>query len=164
MTLRRLTPASLVFAKGFRVARGHAAIGRAMSLTAAAVALVVVLPVMAVIALAVKLDSRGPVFFRQERIGRHGERFSLLKFRTMRFGAHEERSSVEHLNASGDGRPFTIPHDPRVSRVGSFLRRWSLDALPQFLNVIAGHMSLVGPRPFFERDFGRWCVSPRPDS
>jgi lipopolysaccharide/colanic/teichoic acid biosynthesis glycosyltransferase len=77
----------------------------------------------------------------------------MLKFRTMRCGADDEKESVAHLNASGDPRLFKIPNDPRISRVGRFLRRWSLDELPQFLNVIGGSMSLVGPRPVFERDF-----------
>ena len=134
LAIEVLPAASLVFAKGFRVARGHAAIGRALSLTAAAVALVVVLPVMAVIALAVKLDSRGPVFFRQERIGRHGKRFSLIKFRTMR-PATAETSAWVRDNAD------------RITRVGGLLRKFRLDELPQFLNVLRGDMNLVGPRP-----------------
>jgi lipopolysaccharide/colanic/teichoic acid biosynthesis glycosyltransferase len=77
----------------------------------------------------------------------------MLKFRTMRVGADAEKSFLAHLNPSGDRRNFKIPDDPRISRVGRLLRRWSLDELPQFLNVIAGHMSLVGPRPVPEDDF-----------
>ena len=134
LAIEVLPAASLVFAKGFRVARGHAAIGRAMSLTAAAVALVVVLPVMALIALAVKLDSRGPVFFRQERIGLHGQRFSLIKFRTMRPVTAEVSAWVRD-NAD------------RITRVGRLLRKFRLDELPQFFNVLRGDMNLVGPRP-----------------
>jgi lipopolysaccharide/colanic/teichoic acid biosynthesis glycosyltransferase len=134
LAIEVLPAASLVFAKGFRVARGHAAIGRALSLTVAAVALVVVLPVMAIIALAVKLDSRGPVFFRQERIGRHGQRFSLIKFRTMR-PVTAEISAWVRDNAD------------RITRVGRLLRKFRLDELPQFLNVLRGDMNLVGPRP-----------------
>ena len=117
------------------------------------VALVVGLPVWAIVALAIRLDSPGPIFFRQERVGLGGRRFQMLKFRTMRAGADEEKIELAHLNASGDRRLFKIPNDPRISRVGRFLRQWSLDELPQFVNVLSGQMSLVGPRPFFEDDF-----------
>lgn len=116
-------------------------------------ALIAGLPLSLAIALAIRLDSRGPIFFRQERVGLGGRRFQMIKFRTMRVGADEEKAQLAHLNVSGDRRLFKIPNDPRISRVGGFLRKWSLDELPQFLNVIMGDMSLVGPRPFFEDDF-----------
>lgn len=125
---------------------------RALDFTMASVGLVLLLPVLGVIAIAIKLDSRGPVFFRQERVGYAGRAFRLWKFRTMRTTAEQEKASLSHLNASGDHRLFKIPNDPRVTRVGAFLRRWSLDEFPQFLNVLAGEMSMVGPRPFFMRD------------
>jgi exopolysaccharide biosynthesis polyprenyl glycosylphosphotransferase len=134
LAIEVLPAANLVFGKGFRVARGHAAIGRAMSLVAAAVGLVIVAPLMAVIALAVKLDSRGPVFFRQDRVGYHGKRFSLIKFRTMR-PVPAEVSAWVRDNAD------------RITRVGRLLRKFRLDELPQFLNVLRGDMNLVGPRP-----------------
>ena len=134
LAIEVLPAASLVFAKGFRVARGHAAIGRTLSLTAAAVALVGVLPLMGLIALAVKLDSRGPVFFRQERIGRHGQRFWLIKFRTMRPVEAEVSAWVRD-------------NEDRITHVGRVLRKFRLDELPQFLNVLRGDMNLVGPRP-----------------
>ncbi len=114
--------------------------------------LIVVSPVLAVLAIAVKTTSKGPVFFRQERVGRGGTGFTMLKFRTMRLGADDEKASLAHLNHTGDPRLFKIPNDPRVTRVGAFLRRWSLDELPQFVNVLRGEMSLVGPRPFFPED------------
>ena len=116
-------------------------------------ALLVGLPLWALVAVAIRLDSPGPIFFRQERVGLGGRRFHMLKFRTMRAGADREKFELEHLNASGDRRLFKIPNDPRISRVGRFLRQWSLDELPQFVNVLTGQMSLVGPRPFFEDDF-----------
>jgi lipopolysaccharide/colanic/teichoic acid biosynthesis glycosyltransferase len=93
------------------------------------------------------------VFFTQERIGLGGKRFRMIKFRTMRLGADDEKARLYHLNPTGDRRAFKIPDDPRISRVGRALRRWSLDELPQFINVILGHMSLVGPRPVPEDDF-----------
>jgi len=134
LAIEVLPAASLVFAKGFRVARGHMAIGRALSLAAAAVALIVVAPLIALLGLAVKLDSRGPVFFRQERIGLHGKRFSLIKFRTMRPVEAEVSAWVRD-------------NTDRITRVGRVLRKFRLDELPQFLNVLRGDMNLVGPRP-----------------
>ncbi|CAN5349700.1 sugar transferase [soil metagenome] len=126
---------------------------RCVDVVGAAAALVCVLPIAALIALAIRLDSPGPIFFQQERVGLGGRRFQMLKFRTMREGADEEKERLAHLNASGDSRLFKIPNDPRISRVGRLLRKWSVDELPQFVNVLMGSMSLVGPRPFFERDF-----------
>ena len=103
------------------------------------------LPAMLVIAAAIRLDSSGPALFRAKRVGRHGKLFSMYKFRTMVQGADERLHEVAHLNlASG---MVKIPDDPRVTRIGKWLRRFSLDELPQIYNVIAGHMSLVGPRP-----------------
>ncbi|HEY2409159.1 MAG TPA: exopolysaccharide biosynthesis polyprenyl glycosylphosphotransferase [Polyangiaceae bacterium] len=109
-------------------------------------------PLLLLIAIAVKLDSPGPVFFSQDRAGLGGRRFRMHKFRTMRLGADSEKQSLAHLNHTGDSRLFKIPNDPRVTRVGALLRRLSLDELPQIWNVLRGEMSLVGPRPFFESD------------
>ena len=109
-------------------------------------------PLLLVVAIAIKLDSRGPVFFAQNRAGLGGRRFRMLKFRTMRVGADAEKQTLAHLNHTGDSRLFKIPNDPRITRVGGLLRRWSLDELPQLWNVLAGDMSLIGPRPFFESD------------
>jgi lipopolysaccharide/colanic/teichoic acid biosynthesis glycosyltransferase len=125
---------------------------RTLDLLGAAIGLVVLAPLLACIALGIRLDSPGPVLFAQPRAGWHGRRFRMLKFRTMRLGADEEKIDLAHLNASGDRRLFKIPNDPRVTRFGRFLRRWSLDELPQVWNVLVGDMSLVGPRPFFESD------------
>ena len=114
--------------------------------------LIATLPLLALLAIGVKATSKGPVFFRQERVGRGGKRFMILKFRTMRLGADDEKAGLAHLNQTGDSRLFKIPDDPRVTRFGAFLRRWSLDELPQLVNVLRGEMSLVGPRPFFLQD------------
>ncbi len=119
----------------------------------AALGLVLLAPLLLLLAVAIKLDSPGPVLFTQRRAGLGGRAFSMLKFRTMRHGADEEKECFAHLNLTGDPRLFKIPDDPRVTRFGRFLRRWSLDELPQLWNVLRGDMSLVGPRPFFERDF-----------
>jgi exopolysaccharide biosynthesis polyprenyl glycosylphosphotransferase len=118
--------------------------------------LITLAPLMAAIAGMIKLDSRGPAFFMQDRAGLGGRRFRMLKFRTMSEDADARKQELAHLNRSGDTRLFKIPSDPRVTRVGRFLRRWSLDELPQLVNVLRGEMSLVGPRPFFEADFAAY--------
>jgi exopolysaccharide biosynthesis polyprenyl glycosylphosphotransferase len=112
----------------------------------AAAGLVLTLPVLVVAVVAIKLGSRGPVFFVQTRGGLHGRPFRMLKFRTMREGAEDERAALLQQNEM-DGPVFKIRHDPRVTRVGRWLRRTSLDELPQLWNVLQGEMSLVGPRP-----------------
>jgi lipopolysaccharide/colanic/teichoic acid biosynthesis glycosyltransferase len=118
----------------------------------AGVALIFVLPLLGVLAILIKLDSPGPVVFVQRRVGRGGRPFKMLKLRTMEDGADDQKDSVGHLNQTNDSRLFKIPADPRVTRLGRVIRRWSLDELPQLFNVLVGDMSLVGPRPFFESD------------
>jgi exopolysaccharide biosynthesis polyprenyl glycosylphosphotransferase len=118
---------------------------RAVDLVGASLVLLLFAPFAAVIAVAIKLDSPGNVFFRQRRVGRGGEVFYMLKFRTMSRDAESQRRQFDHLNeATG---LFKIADDPRITRVGRFLRRTSLDEVPQLINVLAGDMSLVGPRP-----------------
>jgi exopolysaccharide biosynthesis polyprenyl glycosylphosphotransferase len=119
----------------------------AVDRAAAGVALLLLTPVLLAIAAAVKASSPGPVLFRQVRVGRDGSIFTILKFRTMTADAEQRLPDVMHLNANSDGLLFKIPDDPRLTRVGRVLRRYSLDELPQLLNVLAGSMSLVGPRP-----------------
>ena len=118
---------------------------RAFDVTGAAAGLTLIAPLFALIAVAVKLTSRGPVFFRQHRIGRAGEEFAMLKFRTMYDGADEDKQALRELNEANGF--FKISNDPRVTRVGRVLRRCQLDELPQLINVLQGEMSLVGPRP-----------------
>jgi exopolysaccharide biosynthesis polyprenyl glycosylphosphotransferase len=125
---------------------------RAVDIVGAATGMLLLSPVFAVLALAIKLDSPGPVLFAQDRAGLGGRRFRMLKFRTMRAGADAEKEALAHLNHTGDPRLFKIPNDPRVTHLGATLRRWSLDELPQLWNVFVGDMSLIGPRPFFESD------------
>jgi exopolysaccharide biosynthesis polyprenyl glycosylphosphotransferase len=124
---------------------------RLLDLTAALALLPVLAPLGAVIALAIKLDSPGPVFFVQDRVGLHKRHFRMLKFRTMVTGADRLLAGLEHLNEA-EGPIFKIANDPRVTRVGRLLRRTSLDELPQILHVLTGEMSLVGPRPMSLRD------------
>jgi exopolysaccharide biosynthesis polyprenyl glycosylphosphotransferase len=112
----------------------------------AALALLVLAPAFAVVAVAVRLDSHGPVFFRQTRVGRDGRLFSMVKFRTMVVDAEQLQPDLEHRNEA-DGVLFKLRTDPRVTRTGRLLRRYSIDELPQILNVARGEMSMVGPRP-----------------
>jgi exopolysaccharide biosynthesis polyprenyl glycosylphosphotransferase len=120
---------------------------RASDLVMAGIGLVFVTPLMALIALGIKLDSRGPVFFRQRRVGLGGREFMMWKFRSMKAEAESEHGVVAHLNPYNDGRLFKLQGDPRITRVGAILRRFSMDELPQLFNVMRGDMSLVGPRP-----------------
>lgn len=110
-------------------------------------ATVLLAPFIALTALAIKLDSPGPVFFRQTRVGRGGKPFTMYKFRTMHDGAEKELDEVASLNVHEGGTLFKIPEDPRVTRTGKILRKLSLDELPQLFNIVRGDMSLVGPRP-----------------
>ena len=142
------------FELGSPVLKARALISkRIVDVVAGGILLVLFAPVLAIIALAVALDSPGSPFFLQERAGLGGRRFRMVKFRTMRVGADVEKEQLAHLNQTGDSRYFKIRDDPRTTRFGRLLRRWSLDELPQLFNVFIGEMSLVGPRPFFESDF-----------
>lgn len=127
-------------------------IKRVVDVTLAGLALLVISPLLLVIAVAIRLDSPGPVLFGQMRVGVGGRPFRMWKFRTMVQDADQIKAQLAHLNESGDPRLFKITADPRVTRVGRWLRRSSLDELPQLFNVLRGEMSLVGPRPFFPED------------
>jgi len=119
---------------------------RLVDIVGAAFLMVAVSPVMAALAIAIKRDSKGPVFFRQERVGLHGRVFKLVKFRSMCVDAEDQLEDLRHGNEI-NGHAFKLNNDPRTTGVGRFLRRSSLDELPQLLNVLRGQMSLVGPRP-----------------
>jgi exopolysaccharide biosynthesis polyprenyl glycosylphosphotransferase len=112
----------------------------------AAIALLLFSPLLLAVAMAIRLGDGGPALFPQERVGKGGQPFVLFKFRTMLVDAERQKSQLDELNET-DGVLFKIRRDPRVTRVGAMLRRWSLDELPQLINVLIGNMSLVGPRP-----------------
>jgi exopolysaccharide biosynthesis polyprenyl glycosylphosphotransferase len=122
------------------------AVKRALDVTVAALGLVVTAPILAIAALAIRLDSKGPILFRQMRCGLYGRPFLMCKLRTMVNDAEARRHELQHLNEM-DGPVFKIQADPRITRVGRWLRRFSLDEIPQLWNVLVGDMSLVGPRP-----------------
>jgi exopolysaccharide biosynthesis polyprenyl glycosylphosphotransferase len=132
-----------------RLSRSSWLLKRSLDIVLSLASLVVLAPVFGYIALRIRLDSPGPVLFKQERIGLGGRRFRILKFRTMHVGADSEKADVAHLNKHTEDGPrmFKILEDPRVTRFGRVLRRWSVDELPQLWNVLRGEMSLVGPRP-----------------
>jgi lipopolysaccharide/colanic/teichoic acid biosynthesis glycosyltransferase len=124
----------------------EATLKRALDVLLAGLGLVLTLPIWIAIVIAIKIDSPGPAFFVQERVGRYGRRFSFYKFRSMYVDAEQKLAELKHRNEV-DGPVFKMRRDPRVSRVGMFLRRTSLDELPQLLHVLNGEMSIVGPRP-----------------
>jgi exopolysaccharide biosynthesis polyprenyl glycosylphosphotransferase len=119
---------------------------RTLDITFSSIALIVAAPVMLGIAIAIRMDSEGPTFYKAQRIGRKGRTFSCYKFRTMVQNADQLKADLEHMNER-DSVLFKIARDPRITRIGSVLRKYSLDELPQFYNVLKGDMSLVGPRP-----------------
>ncbi|HLY91638.1 MAG TPA: TIGR03013 family XrtA/PEP-CTERM system glycosyltransferase [Candidatus Angelobacter sp.] len=135
IALEKLSPSWLIFSDGFRKNRFLLAAKRAMDVTAALLAITLTLPIMGLIALAILIESGKPVFFRQKRVGLHGEQFEIYKFRSMR------------QDAEKGGPSWAADNDNRITRVGAFIRKYRLDELPQFFNILKGHMSLVGPRP-----------------
>jgi exopolysaccharide biosynthesis polyprenyl glycosylphosphotransferase len=153
--LHELEGMTMIGVPSTRLTRPALLAKRALDMTISALALLLLLPLLAVCAIAVKLDSPGPILFRQRRVGRNDRRFDLLKFRSMRADAEQLKHNVSHLNVHGGGTEngmFKIHDDPRITRVGRILRRHSLDELPQLVNVLLGDMSLVGPRPLIESE------------
>ena len=129
-----------------RVSRRYAVAKRAIDIGICVAVLPLVIPIAALCAIAIRLESPGPVMFAQMRTGQHGARFPMFKFRTMVQNAEELKASLQHLNIL-PAPDFKVPDDPRVTRVGKVLRKTSLDELPQVINVLRGEMSIVGPRP-----------------
>jgi lipopolysaccharide/colanic/teichoic acid biosynthesis glycosyltransferase len=142
-----LTPATLV----------RLSVKRALDVVASGLALLVLLPLFLIVAAAIKATDGGPIFFAQRRVGRRGETFRMLKFRSMVVHAERLRPRLEIRNES-NGPVFKMKLDPRVTPVGKFLRKYSLDELPQLFNVLAGDMSIVGPRPSLPREVA--CYEP----
>ncbi|MBF0491235.1 MAG: sugar transferase [Deltaproteobacteria bacterium] len=144
-----------------KISRSYLISKRVFDITFAILLLPFLLPLMAVIGVLIKLDSKGPVFFRHERIGYQGEAFKCFKFRTMMQGAQkilkdvlkQDPQSLEEWN-----KDFKLKNDPRITKIGKFLRKTSLDELPQILNVIKGEMSFVGPRPIIKDEIKMYGV------
>jgi len=131
------------------------AVKRLIDILGSGIGLLLIAPFLALIALAIKLDSPGPVLFRATRVGRKANRFTFLKFRTMVVDAEQQRAKLLHLNKR-EGPFFKIENDPRITGVGRFLRKYSLDELPQLWHVFCGDMSLVGPRPHPLADYSQY--------
>ena len=132
--------------RSFGLSRSSRLIKRAFDVVVASIGLIVISPIIGAIAVVISLDSKGPILFGQVRVGRDGKHFRMFKFRSMVADAEKQKDSLRALNEAGEGL-FKVAQDPRVTRVGRFLRRTSLDELPQLFNVLRGEMSLVGPRP-----------------
>ncbi|MDB5047665.1 MAG: glycosyltransferase [Fibrobacteres bacterium] len=128
---------------------------RLVDIVGALLGLMVLFTLFLFLVVLIKLDSRGPIFFVQTRVGQYGHRFKFIKFRTMKVGAHLRQWELDDLNESG-GITFKLHNDPRITRVGRILRRTSLDEMPQFWNVLRGDMSLVGPRPPLLREVSQY--------
>jgi exopolysaccharide biosynthesis polyprenyl glycosylphosphotransferase len=137
---------------------GQLVLKRLIDVLGSGTLLVALAPLFAILALLIKFDSPGPVLFAQERVGYNKRRFKVLKFRTMVTEAEKQQHMLEHLNEV-EGPVFKIKKDPRITRVGALMRRFSIDELPQLFNVLRGDMSLVGPRPLPVRDVERIDVS-----
>lgn len=135
-------------------------IKRVIDLVVAAAMIIVLSPVILFVALAIAFDFEGQIIYRSERVGRRGVTFPCLKFRTMHVDADQRKKEIEHLNER-DGVFFKVSNDPRVTAIGGFLRRYSLDELPQLWNVIRGDMSLVGPRPPLPEEYAAYTHAQR---
>lgn len=155
LTVRRLGRFPVVYIEPVQRFGWRALAKRTFDVSGAVAGLMVLAPIALVAAAAVKLSSRGPVLFRQTRVGHNGQRFDLWKFRTMVSNAEDLLDSIQHLNIS-NGPLFKAKDDPRITRVGRLLRRTSIDEIPQLWNVVCGHMSLVGPRPALPRELEGW--------
>jgi lipopolysaccharide/colanic/teichoic acid biosynthesis glycosyltransferase len=140
--------------------RGADSAKRILDVVGSAAALVALSPLLALIAALVRLD-RGPILFAQTRVGRHGREFKMFKFRSMRPDAEKRLAELLAANKHADGVTFKLKNDPRVTRVGRWLRRFSLDELPQLYNVLIGDMSLVGPRPPVPREVALYTLADR---
>jgi len=159
-TIRAVAGLPLLYVDHPDLIGGRQVVKSVFDRSAAACALVILAPLFAVIALAIKCTDPGPVFFRQTRVGKDGRTFTLVKFRTMQIDADCKKVLLVSEN-EGSGVLFKIRRDPRITRTGGWLRRWSLDELPQLVNVLIGDMSLVGPRPALPEETRQYCVQMR---
>ena len=160
LTIRPLGRFPVVYLEPFHQSGWRLAAKRTFDTSASVLALIVLSLPLGLLSLLIRVDSRGPVFFRQNRVGRNGRLFDVIKFRTMVPNAHQLRHELAALNEA-DGPLFKIKNDPRVTRMGRFLRKTSLDELPQLWNVLRGEMSLVGPRPALPDEATLWSAELR---
>ena len=140
---------------------GAHAIKRTLDIVGSLTALFLLSPLFAAIALLIKLEDRGPVLFPQTRVGRHGREFRMFKFRSMRIDAEAQLKQLLAKNQHATGVTFKLKDDPRITRIGRVIRKFSFDELPQFYNVLIGDMSLVGPRPPVPREVAKYSLADR---
>jgi exopolysaccharide biosynthesis polyprenyl glycosylphosphotransferase len=150
----------MIYVEPTNRSRVHLLLKRAFDVTVASLVMVMALPITLVTAAAIKLESSGPVLFRQVRVGKDGVPFEMLKFRSMCIGAEAKQADLAALNERS-GPLFKLSDDPRVTRVGRFIRKTSIDELPQLWNVIRGDMSVVGPRPALPAESEQWSADLR---
>jgi lipopolysaccharide/colanic/teichoic acid biosynthesis glycosyltransferase len=143
------------------VVAGALIIKRAFDIVGSFIALILLTPLFLLIALLIKLEDRGPVLLKQIRVGKHGGEFKMYKFRSMIVNAEAKLAELLAQNKHADGVTFKIENDPRITRVGKWLRKFSLDEFPQFFNVLIGNMSLVGPRPCLPREVENYTLEQR---
>lgn len=129
---------------------------RIIDIIIGAIGLIICLPIFAIIAIIIKIDSKGPVFFKHKRIGKHGKKIEIYKFRTMIDNAEEEIKNFTEEQKKEFAENFKLENDPRVTRVGKILRKTSLDELPQIINILKGEMSIIGPRPIVESELEKY--------
>jgi exopolysaccharide biosynthesis polyprenyl glycosylphosphotransferase len=147
--------------------RWYTAVKRISDILISLLAIILLSPIFLITAIAIKLESKGPVFFKQSRVCKNGREFNMLKFRSMCADADKKLQECLHLNEK-DGPVFKIKNDPRITRVGRFIRKYSIDELPQFFNILHGDMTVVGPRPSLKSEVAQYtpyearrlCVKP----
>jgi exopolysaccharide biosynthesis polyprenyl glycosylphosphotransferase len=159
-TIRPVAGLPLLHVDHPELAGGRQVVKAAFDKVTALLALILLAPVLVAIAVAIRLTDRSPAFYQQARVGRDGRCFTLYKFRTMVVGADQQKAQLAALNQA-DGELFKIREDPRVTRIGAWLRHWSFDELPQLFNVLRGDMSLVGPRPALPEEAARYACHVR---
>jgi len=143
------------------LAGGSEAVKRSFDMVASFLSLVVLGPVFALIAILIKIEDGGPVFFQQTRVGQFGREFKMFKFRSMCLDAEQKLKDIIEKNHHKEGITFKLKDDPRITRVGKWLRKFSFDELPQLYNVLKGEMSLVGPRPPLPREVSKYSLAHR---
>lgn len=155
VSLETLEPLYLRHRKDSSRLDGYKVIKRAMDILLASAVVIFAIPLLIITAVLIKLDSRGPILFKQTRVGLNGRSFTMYKFRTMINGAHHKKHSLLASNEA-DGPLFKIKDDPRITRLGHYLRKFSIDELPQLFNVLHGDMSVVGPRPALPEEVDKY--------
>lgn len=135
--------------------KGYLFVKRGMDIVCSALALVVLSPILLITALAIKIESPGPVVFVQKRVGINGKEFNMYKFRSMCMDAEEKLKNLQHKNET-EGPTFKMQKDPRITKVGHFIRKYSIDELLQLVNILKGDMSIIGPRPAIQREVAQY--------